>query len=293
MPNGPNPAMRIWINGHPVTTENATVSVLDRGFLYGDSVFETLRTYGGKPFALGSHVSRLFESAERVLIRVPVSPEVIAGEIEDAVKEAAFDESYIRLMVTRGVGAFGLDPHACETPTRVLLVTPLTPPPLAAYRTGIKAVTFETTRLADDTPAAGAKVGNYLVAVLAQDKARKAGAGEALIKNAAGQIVEGATSNVFWLRGETLFTPPLSAGILDGVTRRHLLSAASAVGIQVEMAVADTNTLISADAVFISSSIREILSIVSIDDEQVGSGKVHPTVAKIHAEFRRLVGAPA
>lgn len=284
-------APKIWINGAKADRERATVSVLDRGFLYGDSVFETLRTYGGRPFALSEHISRLFESARRVLIPMPVTEEELCAEVTAALQECGFSEAYLRVMVTRGVGALGLDPHTCQNPTRVLIVAPLVSPPLSAYRDGIKAVTFETSRPADDTAAAGAKVGNYLVAVLAQDKARKAGAGEALIMSARGEISEGATSNLFWLSGGRLFTPPLSAGILDGITRRHILSVARTLEIAVEMSVPDLPVLLTAEAVFVSSSIREILSVIEIDGQLVGDGKVHALVTRIHEAFRQHVGA--
>ncbi len=283
-------SVQIWIDGELRQAENAVVSVLDRGFLYGDSVFETLRTYGKRPFALAEHVERLRTSAESVLIEMPVSEQQISAEIARAVEEAEFEESYVRVMVTRGQGALGLDPRVAVRPLRVMIVAPLSPPPLEDYRRGISVVTFQTSRVQDDTPAAGAKIGNYLVAVLAHRKAADAGAKEALVTNAAGQVVEGATSNVFWFEGSTLWTPPLSAGILAGITRHHILKAAAELSLPVEMRVPTVDELLSSDGVFISSSIREMLPVVSIDTTPVSQGVVSPRITELHAEFRRLAG---
>lgn len=287
----PNP-VQIWIDGEIKQAENAVVSVLDRGFLYGDSVFETLRTYGKKPFALQEHMDRLQKSAEQVLIDLPVSLAQISSEITRAVEQADFDESYVRVMLTRGQGALGLDPRAAVRPLRVLIVAPLPPPPLEDYRSGVSVITFQTSRVQDDTPAAGAKIGNYLVAVLAHKQAAESGAKEALIKNVAGEVVEGATSNVFWFEGNELWTPPLSAGILAGITRHHILEAAKNLKLPVQMRVPKVQELIDAEGVFISSSIREILPVIAIDGSEVSSGRVPERTKALHAEFRRIAGAP-
>jgi branched-chain amino acid aminotransferase len=282
--------VQIWIDGELRQAENAVVSVLDRGFLYGDSVFETLRTYGKKPFALQDHVNRLEKSAEQVLIEMPVSPAQISAEITRAIEQAGFEESYVRVMLTRGQGALGLDPRAAVCPLRVMIVAPLSPPSLSDYQLGISVITFQTSRVQDDTPAAGAKIGNYLVAVLAHKQAAEAGAKEALITNVAGEVVEGATSNVFWFEGEKLWTPPLSAGILAGITRHHILEAAKSLNLAVEMRVPKVSELLDSEGVFISSSIREMLPVISIDGKMVTSGRVPAQTTRLHAEFRRRAG---
>ncbi len=284
--------VKVWIDGSEKTPENARVSVFDRGFLYGDSVFETLRTYGGRPFALAEHLERLVESAARVFIDLPVPVSQLEREISTAIGESGYPECYVRVMITRGQGALGLDPRFALEPLRVMLVAPLRPPPLADYEQGISVVTYATTRVNDATPAAGAKVGNYLVAVLANRKALEAGAKEALIMNAEGQIVEGATSNLFWFAQGKLFTVPVDAGILAGITRRHILEAARLLGWEVRETVPDLSELLNADGVFVSSSIREMLPVVCIDGVDVAGGIVSRPFRELHAEFRRLAGAP-
>lgn len=289
-PPAPSGAVQIWIDGELAQGENAVVSVLDRGFLYGDSVFETLRTYAGRPFALEEHVERLKRSAERVLIELPITPAQFSSEVTRAIEFSGFTECYVRVMVTRGQGALGLDPRAAVRPLRVLIVAPLSPPPLSDYRNGISVITFQTSRVQDDTPAAGAKVGNYLVAVLANKQAAEVGAKEALVKNVAGEVVEGATSNVFWFEAGKLWTPPVSAGILAGITRHHILEAARELNLPVDMRVPKVEELVNSDGVFISSSIREILPVVSIDGRAVSSARVPELTTKLHAVFRRRAG---
>ena len=285
----------IWMDGAPVPPTGAVVSVFDRGFLYGDSVFETLRTYGGRPFAARAHVDRLVQSAAKVFIDLPVSPEQFLAEIERACAERRTPELYLRLMLTRGVGSLGLDPGAATSPLRVLIATPLAPPPPEVYRDGIAVVTYRVPRLADHTEASGAKLGNYLVAVLATRKAAEASAKEALIVDGTERVLEGATSNVFWVdeRG-VLGTPGLDAGILDGITRRHVLEVAREQGRVVTERTPLLSELERAREVFISSSVRELLPVVRVDGKPIGDGRPGPVTQGLLAAFRahcaRIVG---
>lgn len=288
--NASPPGVQTWIDGRLCSEGQAQVSVFDRGFLYGDSVFETLRTYGGRPFALEEHLTRLFESARRVLIEVPIGLDALSQEVLKALSQSNNQESYLRLMITRGRGALGLDPQLARDPLRVLIVAPLVSPPLSDYQQGIKAIVFETSRASDATPAAGAKIGNYLVAVLAAERAREAGAKEALVASRDGEISEGATSNLFWFQQEVLWTPPLEAGILDGITRSHILRAALDLGLTVEMRVPKKDDLVAAQGVFVSSSIRELLPVVQIDEELVAGGKIPQQIRQLHARFRLNAG---
>ena len=279
----------VMIDGAIVSGERATISVFDRGFLYGDSVFETIRTYGGKPFALGEHLARLELSAGRVFIELPVSGSVLRREIEAAIASAQNEESYIRVMVTRGSGPLGLDFDQVKNPVRVVIVGPLVPPPPEAYRLGIGAVGYRTRRAAEDTDAVGAKVGNYLVAVLAMREARQAGAAEAFIVDGAGNVVEGATSNVFVVEGRSLVTPPEDAGILAGITRRHVLEVAAELGLAVRLEALPFERVLGADEVFISSSIRELLPVVSVDGRPIGSGAPGAKTIALLQGFREKV----
>ena len=280
----------VMIDGVLVKPEEARVSVFDRGFLYGDSVFEVLRTYGGVPFALGEHLARLRRSAERVFIAMPVDEAAFAREVEAAVRTSGNEESYVRIVVTRGSGPMGLDPELAGAPLRVVVVEPVSPPPRAAYVDGVAAITVHTRRVADDTAAAGAKLSNYLPNLLAVREAKARGAHEAIVVDPAGRVVEGASSNVFVVSGGRVATPPESAGILPGITRAHVIAAARALGVPLEEREVKQEELYAADEVFITSSIRELLPVVRVDDRPVGGGKPGPVSRALHRRFRDDVG---
>lgn len=275
---------------HP--PEEAKVSVYDRGFLYGDSVFETIRTYGGEPFALADHMARLERSAARVGIAMPIPASAFAMEVRLAVRAARNPESYARAMLTRGSGPVGLDPALASAPFRVILVEPLVPPPVSAYHDGVKVVTVRTERAADAAHG-GAKVGNYLASLLALEHAKRHGAHEALILDAAGRVIEGTTSNVFLVRGGDLVTPPEEAGILPGITRAHLLEVAAELRAAVRFSPITPDDLAAADEVFLTSSIREILPVVRVDDHVIGDGRPGRVTRALHAAFRTRVGVGA
>lgn len=268
------------------------VSVFDRGFLYGDSVFETIRTYGGEPFELENHLSRLQQSAALVYIPLPVPLAQLDLEVRAALENAENSESYIRVMLTRGEGALGLDPSLAGVPRRVVIVSPLNRPADEMYQSGIRAVSYLTQRHTDATVAAGAKVGNYLISVLAMRKAKEDNAGEALIVDASGNVLEGASSNVFLVNGTTLTTPGTDSGILAGVTRRHILEIAPRCGLSVNFAQPSLQEVMEADEVFVSSSIRELMPVTCVDGKAIGTGSAGPITLKLLKAFRaRALGS--
>lgn len=278
----------VFIDGERRAPERAVVSVFDRGFLYGDSVFETLRTYGGVPFALDEHLSRLERSAESVLIALPIPRAALEAEVRSAVDAAGYAESYVRVLLTRGRGtSLGLDPALAEAPLRVVIVQPLVAPPPEKYEAGIRTISYRTQRIADGTSAAGAKLGNYLVAVLATHAARTRGAEEALLVDAADRVLEGATSNVFGISGDRLITPPEEVGILAGITRAHLLDVAGGVGFRAELRALPMEELFTLDELFVSSSIRELLPVVAVDDRAIGSGRPGAGTRRLLEAFRQ------
>lgn len=279
----------VMIDGRLVPSKDARVSVFDRGFLYGDSVFETIRTYGGRPFALDEHLARLERSAQLVHIRLPVSADELRREIATALDSAGNLESYVRVMITRGETTLGLVPQPAVSPLRVVIVSELQALPAELYERGASAVTYRTQRPSDATDAAGAKIGNYLISVLAMRVAHEHHANEALILDRAGLVVEGATSNLFFVEDGELVTPPEGAGILAGVTRAKVLALAQALGLVVRYEVPTLSRLMAAPEVFITSSIRELLPIVRIDGHSIGTGEVGPFTRRILDGFRQLV----
>jgi len=280
----------VAIDGVVREPDAAVVSVFDRGFLYGDAVFEVFRTYGGRPFALDEHLARLRRSAERVFIALPVDESTLRREVQVALDAANNEDSYVRIVVTRGSGPLSLDLDTATHPLRVLFVEPVVPPPRQAYVDGVALVSVRARRATDETAAAGAKVSNYLPNLLALREAKSRGAHEALVIDAHGRVVEGASSNVFIVAKGRVATPPESAGILPGITRAHVLAAAAALGIPAEERELPLEEVYGAGEVFITSSIRELLPVVRIDDRPIGAAVPGPIARALHRRFRDSVG---
>jgi branched-chain amino acid aminotransferase len=280
----------VVVDGVVTAPDRATVSVYDRGFLYGDAVFEVLRTYGGRPFALGEHLARLRRSAEKVFIDLPVDEATLEREVSAGIQAAGNDESYVRIMITRGSGPLSLDPATATHPLRVLIIEPVVPPPREVYVHGIALASARTHRAVDATTAVGAKVTNYLPNLLALREAKRKGAQEVLVVGERDQVVEGATSNVFVVHGGRLATPPESAGILPGITRAHVMTAATAAGVPCDERALHLPDIYSADEVFITSSIRELVPVVRVDEHVVGAGSPGEVVRALHRRFRQVVG---
>ncbi len=288
----------VYVDGERRAPERAVVSVYDRGFLYGDSVFEVIRTYAGVPFGLAEHVARLHRSAAKLAIELPWSQQELVDELAREVREAGFSESYLRVVLTRGAGPLGLDPDLAVGPTRVTLVHPLTLPPREIYRDGVALWLASAPRATDGTAAEGAKASSYLANLLALREAKGHGAYEPLFveTSAAGArlALEGGSSNVFAVFGERLVTPP-ERRILSGVTRRHVLAAAPEAGLAVEVADLPIDRLLAADEVFITSTIREVVAVVRVLDGArtvtIGRGAPGPVTRRVHRAFRAHVGA--
>ena len=276
----------ISIDGVLVDRERAAIPGLARGFLYGDSVFEVTRTYGGQPFAVRAHLARLRSSCERIAIRFDVDDATLLREIHAALRAAGNEESYVRLMVTRGETAMGLHLEVGTTPRRVLVVLPLRAQPPALYEAGGELATVSTARALDGTEAAGAKASNYLPNILSLAAAQRRGAYEALSVAAGGEILEGTTSNIFLVHGGRVRTPPLTIGILGGITRQLVIEAAAIAEIPLAESLLFPRDLYSADEAFITSSLRELVPMVRADGVALGAGVPGPVTARLHAAFR-------
>ncbi len=279
----------VVINGQMVPAADARISVFDRGLLYGDSVFETLGTYGGRPFALTEHLRRLRRSAELVRIDNPCSDEEMAHDIVTAVLASGNSESYVRVIVTRGSGELGLDPALALDPQRIIIVAPLHRPSPELYARGVTVVTEKTNRATDATSAVGAKVGNYLGAVLAMHKAHAVSANEALIVDREGQVIEGATSNLFYYRSGLLWTPGESTGILVGITRAVVIEAARELEIPLSYGCLKVEDIALVEELFITSSIRQVLSVIAVDGKRIGTGQPGPVYRRLFARFQQIV----
>jgi len=280
---------KVSIDGHVVDSAEARVSIFDRGFLYGDSVFEVFRTYGGVPFAQREHLERLERSADRLMIPMPVSLETLSSEVGATLDAAGEGEWYVRVVITRGTGPLTYDPSTATAPVRVIIAAPVSVPPADHYERGIAVSLLHASRPTDDERASGAKASNYLANLLAVYEAKQKGAQEALLLGRRGQILEGASSNLFIVKGGKVRTPEPQPGILVGITRAAVLAAAGSEGIEVEEAEVRPEDLYGADEAFITSSIREVMPVVAADGRTIGSGAPGSVTKRLHGGYLRAV----
>jgi branched-chain amino acid aminotransferase len=274
------------IDGALRTEERATVSVLDRGFLFGDSVFEVTRTYGGRPYELGAHLARLSRSAAGMGIPMPIDARRFAREVDRALEKAGNPESYVRIVLTRGKGPLHIDPRTASQPTRVVIAAPLLPLPSELYAHGVGVSTVRFGRLTDGTRAEGAKVSAYVSNMLAFWQAREGGAHEALMVADDGLISEGNSSNFFVVRGGRVITPPLSLGILAGITRGLVQRIAESLGIPFEEGILFAHDVDRADEAFLTSSLREVVPVVRFDGRAIGDGMPGPVTLRLLEAYR-------
>lgn len=281
--------IRVNIQGESLAPEQAKVSVFDRGFLFGDAVFETCRTYGGKPFLLGPHLRRLRRSAATLGISLP-EDQTIVNEVERTLAEANNPESVIRTIFTRGVGpAMGLDPLGCDEPLMVIIVRPFEPLAAQLVEEGAEIVIPTVRRIGPRALPGWVKTGNYLNQIQALSEGKRKGAYEVVMLDEAGFVAEGSTSNVFFVRGEVLCTPSVDVGILPGLTRAVVLGLARQAGIPTRMGMFRPADLLGAEEAFITSTLKEILPVCSVDGSNM-PGIPGPVTALLMARFRQLTG---
>ena len=277
--------------------EQALVPVLDRGFLYGDSVYEVVRTYAGRPFELDRHLVRMENTARRIDLTLPPR-ETLLRELQRTLDAAGNPESYARIVVTRGNGEFGLSPLLARGENRlVVIVRPLTPPSEEQYERGLQMAIARTRRNPPQALDPALKTGNYLNNILAVREAHEAGADDAILLDLAGRVTEGTTSNVFFVQRGVLVTPPLSLGMLEGVTRGLFIGIAREEGFLLREEPHGPEALAAADEVFMTSTLREAMPVTSLvflesSGEQVrtiAGGKPGPVAKRLRAAFRSYV----
>jgi branched-chain amino acid aminotransferase len=281
--------LQIYINGEYFDKDNAKVSVFDHGLLYGDGVFEGLRCYGGKVFRLAEHIDRLWDSAKSLAIEVPVSK---ADMIEATNKTVALNkvrEGYVRIIVTRGVGDLGLDPFVCGPPAVIIIAAQLALYPKELYETGLDIVTAGTMRMPGSALNPRVKSLNYLNSIMAKIEAIRAGCVEALMINHKGEVAECTGDNIFIIKRGVLITPPISADILEGVTRGVVLELAAKLGIPAKEIAFTRHDVFVADECFLTGSAAELIPVVSIDNRTIGDGKPGPITKKLLDAFHEEV----
>ncbi len=286
--------MEIYLNGSFVSAEEAKISVFDHGFLYGDGIFEGIRAYNGRIFALDEHVDRFFESAKSIMLELPLTREGFKEAILETVRRNKLRDAYIRPVASRGRGALGLDPRSCALPTLVIIADPEvrhpeSPEVPAAEAKGIKVITTTLRRNGPDVMSPRVKSTNYLNNILAKLQAHAAGAQEALFLNAQGLVCELTGDNLFIVKKSRLLTPPLWVGLLDGITRQTILRLAREESFDVAEEPLTLHDLYTSDECFAAATRIEILPIASIDGRQIGDGSAGPVTNQLRRSFLDLV----
>lgn len=253
------------IDGQIVKGNEAKISVFDRGFLFGDSVYEVTCSLDDKIFRLGQHIKRLRLSAEKINFTIPFEDDFIKDQIKKTLRIAHFKEAYIRLIITRGTGEIGLDPSLAHSPSFIIFCKELTPNPPQWYIEGVKMIIAQTQRNSKNSLDPSIKSGNYLNNLMAHTEAKKEGAFDAIMLNSQGYVTEGTTNNIWIVKNQTVITPPIEAGLLEGLTRKNLLEMMKRAKIEFKEANLLPSDLYQADEAFLTSTTRRIVPIRQID----------------------------
>jgi branched-chain amino acid aminotransferase len=272
---------KIYINGKLFDKADAKVSVYDHGLLYGDGVFEGIRVYDGKIFRLREHVDRLYESARAIKLEIPLSREQMAEALVSTVAANAKQNGYIRAVVTRGAGYLGLDPRKTTDPQVIIIVDDISLYPPELYESGLEIVTVATIRNHPDALSPRIKSLNYLNNIMAKVEAVQAGCLEALMLNHKGEVAECSGDNIFLVKRGVLKTPPLDAGILEGVTRNAVLELARAANIPAQETALTRHDVYTADECFLTGTAAEVIPVVKCDARPIGTGKPGPITRQL------------
>ena len=273
--------MIININGEIFSPEEAKIPVLDHGFLFGDSVYEVIRTANGRLFTATEHLERLRRSAEAVRLEVPLTNEQFIEEMRQSHEASGNEESYIRLILTRGAGEIDLHPQTCGRPNCIFIVKPLTVWPEEYYKQGVKVSLVSIHRNPSTALSPEIKSGNYLNNVIALMQAHDADAQEGIMLNPDGWVTEGTTSNIWIVRKGTALTPSMKYGLLPGITREMIFEMARAGSAFASEAQINGQDLLAAEEAFITSTTRGIMPVRQVDDKKIGSGQLGPVTQQL------------
>jgi branched-chain amino acid aminotransferase len=287
--------MKIYLNGKLVPESAAKVSVFDHGLLYGDGVFEGIRSYSGRVFMLKEHIDRLYRSAKAIALEIPMTKPAMMKAVVKTCKANNTANGYIRLVVTRGVGSLGLNPFNCKTPQVIIIAGNIQLYPEKLYRNGLSIITVGTVRNHPEAINPSIKSLNYLNNILAKIEAINGGVEEAIMLNHNGYVSEATGDNIFLVKGEALITPPVYAGVLEGITRDVVMELAYEAGYEVRETMMNRYDLYNADEVFLTGTAAEVIPVVDIDKRTIGNGqpgKVTKDLATRFKEFVHTVGEP-
>ena len=279
----------IFIDGEFVKKEEAVISVYDHGFLYGDGVFEGIRVYSGNIFKLSEHLRRLYESAQSVMLTIPYDKKEFEKVIVETVRKNKLENAYIRVVVSRGTGNLGLDPRHCPTPRVIIIAETLAIFPKELYERGLRVGSVATRRNRPDVLSPQIKSLNYLNNILVKLEANQAGVDEALMLNDQGYVTEGSADNVFIIKKDIIYTPPIYLGALEGITRNAIIDLAGELGYVVKETPFTRHDVYVADEVFLTGTAAEVIAAVEVDGRSIGDGTPGVITRHLLQEFRRIV----
>jgi branched-chain amino acid aminotransferase len=280
--------MKVYIDGKYYDEKNAKISVFDHGLLYGDGVFEGIRVYNGRVFKLKEHVDRLYCSAKAILLDLPMSHAELTKAVVEACRRNRVQDGYVRLVVTRGIGTLGLDPNGCRRPSVIIIAGSIQLYPANLYEQGMEIVTVPTARNLHSALNPAIKSLNYLNNILAKIEANHAGCEEAVMLNAEGYVSECTGDNLFLVKAGQLFTPPLSAGALYGITRATVIELAREAGLVVSEPNLTRYDLYNANECFLTGTGAELIPVVKIDGRVIGDGRPGPVTRDLVTRYHAL-----
>ena len=280
--------MKIYVDGKYCDEKNAKISVFDHGLLYGDGIFEGIRAYNGRVFQLKEHIDRLFYSAKAILLDIPMSHGEVMKAVLETCRQNGIRDGYIRLLVTRGIGTLGLNPNRCKDPSIIIIADTIQLYAPELYEKGMEIITAPTTRNLHSALNPAIKSLNYLNNILAKMEANIAGCEEAVMLNAEGFVSECTGDNIFIVKAGRVFTPPLSAGALHGITRGVVMDLAREEGVSVAEPNLTRYDLFNADECFLTGTGAELIPIVKIDGRVIGTGRPGPLTGKLVDKYRAL-----
>jgi branched-chain amino acid aminotransferase len=271
-----------------VDQSKAAVSVFDHGLLYGDGVFEGIRSYDGLIFKLREHISRLFESAHTIMLRIPLGKDELIEVVKQSLRINKLHDAYLRLVVTRGEGDLGLDPRKCAQPTVFVIADKIELYPKQLYERGLELITVATQRNVPEALNPQIKSLNYLNNILAKIEAINAGYEEAIMLSPSGYVTECTGENIFLVTRKQLLTPPPYVGVLRGITRQTVMELGHRLRLQVREELLTRHDLFNAEEVFLTGTAAEIIPVVKIDGRVIGSGNPGPVTKKLQQAFRQV-----
>jgi branched-chain amino acid aminotransferase len=281
--------LKVYISGKLYDKEDAKVSVYDHGLLYGDGVFEGIRSYSGRVFRLERHLERLYLSARAIRLEIPMSQTDMAAAVVSTLEANGIRDGYIRLVVTRGAGYLGLDPRRTSNPQVIIITDHIELYPAELYEKGLSIITASTIRNHPNALNPRIKSLNYLNNIMAKIEGADAGAAEVLMLNIKGEVAECSGDNIFIVRDRAILTPPTDAGILEGVTREAVMELGRSAGLPVREVSLTRHDVYIADECFLTGTAAEIIPVVRCDGRTIGSGQPGPITRDIRARFIDLV----